>query len=86
MRDDSLSQVARMLDFLNQDYNRTDLAAKLKDGYTEFQRNHSKNNYDRYSSDQKKEINAIIMATIDILRAHHLDHLFQIKDYMATVD
>lgn len=85
LKDDSLLQVTRMLYFLNSAYNRTDLMAKLKNGFTAFQRNHT-DNYEHYSGDQKREINAMIMDTISILQAHHLDHLFQIREYLATVN
>lgn len=80
---DSLSQVVRMLDFLNQDYNRTELAAKLEGGFTDFQRSHG-DSYEHYTEDQKREVNAMIMETVNILKAHNLDHLFPISDYIQS--
>ena len=81
---DSFLQVTRMLDFLGHSYNATDLAAKLRGGYTDFHRNHT-DNYEHYSEDQKRELNAMIMDTISVLQAHHLDHLFKIREYVVPV-
>ena len=64
LKADKVKEVARMLDFLHQDYNRTDLAIKLEDGFDTFHRTHSAaDDYDHYTKEQRDYIKSIILST-----------------------
>ena len=61
LKRDKLEQVARMLDFLHQDYNRTELAAKLEAGTDDFHRKHSPTeDYDHFTEDQRSFVKSMI--------------------------
>lgn len=84
MKQDYLTQVTRMLDFLKQEYtNRTDLARKLDGGFDKFKRKHS-DQFEHYTKKQKIEINTIIAETMDILSEHELEQPFQLRQYLTT--
>ena len=66
LKRDKLEQVARMLDFLHQDYNRTELAAKLEAGFDDFHRKHTAmDEYDHYTKEQRAYIKSIVNSTIE---------------------
>ena len=64
-----------MLDFLHQDYNKTELAVKLADGYNQFHRQHTASeDYDHYTQDQRVYIKSIITSTIEKLQSVDIDY------------
>lgn len=84
VKNDSLAQVERILDFLKQNYDRTELRIKVEDGFGGVQRQH-RDEYEHYTRDQKISINEMIMKTIHTLQLHKLDHLFRIKEYKINI-
>ena len=81
LKKDYLTEVMRMLDFLNQSYSRAELKVKLKGGFVDFWRNHTAQ-YEHYTKEQETRINTLILQTLDILKGHRLDHLYQLRDYL----
>lgn len=84
LKGDSLEQVMRMLNFLGYNCSQTEVAARLKGGFTEFRRKH-RDSQDYYTDYQKRELNGIIMQTINTLKAYNLHHLFQLKEYLVPL-
>ncbi len=80
---DTVKEVSRMLDFLHQDYSRTELATKLKDGYGKFHRSHSAaDDYDHYTKDQRLYINSMITSTESKLQQTHNEQL-HLMEYIS---
>ncbi len=82
---DELGEVERMLDFLELEYNRTEVAVKLEGDFNEFRRHHSGQDYDHYTSAQKAVVNNMILETIKTLEEYKMDRLFHIRDYITGV-
>ena len=75
LKEDMVEQVSRMLDFLHQDYNRTELAARLEDGFDKFHRHHSaKDDYDHYTEEQRAFIKSVITSTVEKLKSMGIDY------------
>ena len=81
LKRDILKQVTRMLDFLHQDYDMTELP---QIGFDEFKRNRGKVDFEHYIPEQKADINRMVLQTIEILKEKKLDHLFEIREYLST--
>ena len=79
---DHVTQVERMLGFLEFPFDSTDLKAKLNNGFDVFRRPH-KEEFEHYTQEQKKYINTIILDTIKILSEHKMEHFFDIEEYLA---
>ena len=87
LKQDTLSQVIRMLDFLNWNYSRTELAVKLQDGFNAFQRNHTDTDqYEYYTREQRLKINSVITETVSRLKNFQQDHLFKLHEYLFDKD
>ncbi len=70
MKKDKVEQVSRMLDFLQQDYNRTELAARLEDEFDKFHRSHTaEDNYDHYTEKQRAYVRFLIKSTANKLQS-----------------
>ena len=82
LKRDQTREVTRMLDFLRQHYDRRELQERLRGGYHDFRRNHTVL-YEHYTPGQRRRINAVITQTITTLTSHHLDHLFQLEEYIS---
>lgn len=83
LKQDTLSQVIRMLDFLNWNYSWSELAVKLRDGFNIFRRNHTdtdKSEY--YTREQRLKVNGVIKETASHLENFQQDHLFKLHDYL----
>lgn len=78
---DHVTQVKRMLTFLEHPIDGDALDMKLNDGFVAFRRTH-KEDFEHYSSEQKKFINSMLYDTIKILTQHNMEHLFRLEDYL----
>ena len=83
IKGDHVTQVKRMLKFLEYPIDESGLDMKLNDGFDKFRRTH-KEDFEHYSSGQKKYINSMLCDTIKILTQHNMEHLFQLEDYLDT--
>lgn len=59
IRDDKLREVERMLQFLKFQYNRTELAAKLREDFDELKRHHTED-FDHYTATQRNYVQSIM--------------------------
>lgn len=73
LKKDSLTQIVRVLDFLNQDYKKTELATKLQDRFKEVQRNHTCQ-FEHYTDNQKAYVRSMIASTMDKLQSMGINH------------
>ena len=84
LKDNTLGEMERMLDFLGFAYTREELARRLEKGYTAFKRtNHG--NFEHYTQEQKKYIQKLVRGAVETLsseglRGIQLSHW--IRDYM----
>ena len=82
LKEDKVEQVSRMLDFLHHDYNRTELATRLEAGFDEFHRQHTADDYDHYTQDQRTYVKSVITSTAEQLKLMGGDELLWIYDYL----
>ena len=78
-----VTQVERMLRFLEFPFDSTDLKAKLNNSFDVFRRPH-KEEFEHYTQEQKKYINTMILDTIKILSEHKMEHFFNLEEYLDT--
>ena len=84
LKQDKVEQVTRMLDFLHQVYNRTELAAKLEAHIDDFHRKHSPDDhYDHFTGAQRAYIISLIEDTMNRLKSMHISsEELKLKEYL----
>ena len=78
---DYITQVERMLKFLEFPIDKTELDTKLNQGFETFRRPH-KEEFEHYTNEQKKYVNTMLLDTIKILTHHNMEQFFQLEDYL----
>lgn len=81
IKQDRVAQVERMLKFLEFPFDKRDLERRLHHGFETFKRPH-KEEFEHYTIEQKKYINAILLDTIKILTQHNMEQFFKLDDYL----
>lgn len=78
---DSFAQVVRMLEFLKYDYVRTELAARLEDGFRDVQRKHTQQ-FEHYTADQKVFVRSMLNSTMQTLQSMKVSYEdLKLKEY-----
>ena len=80
LQQDTVSELKKMLNFLNISYNDTDIKLRLKDGYD---RPHNHDDFERYSSEQKEFTKSILMATISLMESSSI-HVLKLHEYLTS--
>lgn len=82
IKDDTLGQVKRMLDFLMFHYTEGTVRRQLEDGYTNFYRNHTAT-FEHYTSDQRVFVNSLIHEAAFRLKQHGVESVLNVDDYLS---
>ena len=82
LKNDSFTEVKRMLDFLKFDYNDAELKEKLSEDYGKFHRKPRTSNIKYYLPIQKRYVRTVLAETLVMLKERNLSHLFHIQDYL----
>jgi hypothetical protein len=81
VKEDSLKQVARMLDFLHFDHRLAELPAG---DFTDVQRKH-REEYEHYTESQKEFVSSMIISTMNTLELMGVDHkVLGLKEYLSS--
>ena len=81
IKEDHVTQVERMLRFLEFPFDKRQLEEKLNREFKTFKRPH-KEEFEHYTSEQKKYVNTILLDTIRILTQHKMEQFFKLEDYL----
>ena len=81
-----ISEVMKMLDFLEFPYSLTAVSKKLKKKYIEFHRAHSKTEFEHFTPEQKAFVTTMLRNTLRSLDSHGLTHVCDIRDYLIYTD
>ena len=84
LKDSTLPEVKRMLDFLHIRYDDEILKEKLNDhSFNRFHRNHKNEKFVHYTSEQAEYVRAVVEDTIYLLKEHNLEQLIDMKSYCS---
>lgn len=81
IKEDHVTQVERMLKFLEFPFDETDLKEKLRKEFETFKRPR-KEEFEHYTCEQKKYVNTILLDTIKILTQHNMEKFLKLEDYL----
>ena len=73
LKQDSLGQVLRMLNFLNVEYDKAEVERRLQNGFSAVHRNHTYD-YDHYTEDQKMYMRSMLQSTTSELQSMGVEH------------
>ena len=78
---DSLEQVIRILEFLEYDYDKTELATRLEDGFRDVQRKHTQQ-FEHYTAGQKVFVRSMLNSTMQTLQSMNISYKdLKLKEY-----
>ena len=84
LKRDSLTQVLRMLDFLNVHYDRTEIETRLQDDFNAVRRNHTCD-FEHYTEDQKAYVKNMLSGTITELQSMGVDYEdLKLEEYLQS--
>ena len=84
LQENAVREVRRMLDFLEYPYSEDKLQASLKEGFSQFYRNHT-DSFRHFTPDQQESFNAVITGTVQRLRQCNLEQVaLKIEKYLRT--
>ena len=85
LKNNTLHEIKRTLDFLGVFYDHNTLADRLRDDYSEFHRSHEKDNFEHYTSQQKLLLSKTLLDTMMMAeKAGKSSHL-RLDEYLATL-
>ena len=76
-----ISEVKRILDFLHFPYEEEELHSRLSGGHGSFQRKHT-NNFDPYTSTQRKFVKSIVHQTTNLAKLRDWDSVLRLEEYL----
>lgn len=74
-----------MLDFLHFEYEDRELRQRLADNFNTFLRQHSQNEFQHFTSEQRKLIDNGISASVEHLHQYNNGETFGIEEYIGTI-
>ena len=77
-----LTEVIKVLDFLQFPYSVTDVVRRLKKGYNEFRRKHENETYEHFTPTQQALLQTVIRNTMHTLKSHGLSKVCDINEYL----
>ena len=81
LKNDTVGEVKRMLEFLGFTYPREEISRRLKEGFTAFYRNH-RDEFEHFTPSQKAYLTSIVNETARILKEYDVGDGFPIHDYL----
>ena len=81
IKENKISQVERMLDFLKFEFNHDFVTQKLYEDYTMFRRNHSMQ-FEHYTTAQIRRINNYIRKAARYLKQYDVNNVFMLESYL----
>ena len=86
LKRDTIKEVKRMLEFLKFTYDEQSLSKRLAEKASEsFHRNHTNNNFEYYTTEQRRYINSLLQETIQLLKQYQVEHLFNLHEYLVGI-
>ena len=83
---DTVKEVGRMLDFLNVNYNKEDLRNKLREDFTVFKREHSSDNFEHYSPQQKLHMKSVLQEAIRMAEQGNKTEILRLHEYLDSFE
>ena len=83
---DTVKEVGRMLDFLNINYNKEDLGNKLRDDFTVFKREHSQDDFEHYSPQQKLHMKSVLQEAIRMAEEGNKAEILRLHEYLGSFE
>ena len=84
LKQDTVREIERMLDFLHIPYNKGDLPLILAADFNTFKRPHNRNNdFEHYTSAQKVHMKSTLMNVINLTQEKNMTHLLRLTDYLS---
>ena len=83
LKSDAVTEVKKMLDFLEFPYSELELKERVRDGYTQFLRSH-KDRFDHYTKEQTAHINKAIRTVIKRLQENNVMDSIGLPLYLRT--
>lgn len=83
---DTVKKVGRMLDFLNINYNKEDLRNRLRDDFTVFKREHSENDFEHYSPQQKLQMKSVLQEAIRMAEEGNKADILRLHEYLGSFE
>ena len=83
LKKDAVTEVKKMLDFLEFPYSELELEERVRDGYTQFLRSH-KDHFDHYTKEQTAHINKAIRTVIKRLQENNVMDSIGLLLYLRT--
>lgn len=80
VRKNKVEQVERMLRFLN--YTHSEITDKIQEDFTMFRREHGRDQFEHYTTKQRRLVNDIIMKTARELRVYDVNNSFRLEEYV----
>ena len=75
-----------MLDFLNINYNKEDLGNKLRDDFTIFKREHSQDDFEHYSPQQKLHMKPVLQEAIRMAEEGNKAEILRLHEYLGSFE
>ena len=75
LKQNTLQEVLRMLNFLKVPYSKDMVVEKLTAGFNSFQRSHHEDDFDHYIPEQRNFVRKVVISTNKLLEENHLSHL-----------
>ena len=83
---DAVKEMKRLLEFLKFSYDDQSVSMRLaKEDPAPFHRNHSISDFEHYTTEQKMYINSLLQDTIQLLKQHNVEHLFNLHEYLVEI-
>ena len=86
LKNNTVEEVKRVLDFLNVYYNSDTLADVLKEDYSEFHRPHSGDNFEHYSVEQKEWLKHLLLETMEAAEKAGKSKLLRLDEYLSPLE
>lgn len=83
VKHDKISELEKMLTFLNYNFNHDAIAITLRRDFQTFQRSH-RDQFEHYTVKQKRKVNNIILKSARFLKAYDKHNIFALERYLRS--
>ena len=85
LKRDTVGEVEKILDFLQFPYRHDELAERLREEYTVFQRQHTNDNFEHFSPEQKEKLRTTLLTVMAAAKDSGKAALFHFDEYLESL-
>ena len=86
LKRDTVVEVENTLNFLNVSFNVDTLKRRLREDYSEFQRPHSRDDFEHFSPEQKQFLRSVLLDVNEAAERAGKSHLLRLNEYLSTIN